>query len=186
VSQPRKSASTKERLRRRYRPDRVRILFIGESPPASGRFFYQGDSGLYRAVRDAFMAAFPKWKPSNFLEAFRALNCYLIDLCGKPVDKLNAKSRQQICRAGEPRLAKTIRHMNPEIIVVVVRSIAPNISRATKSAKWSGLRVEVPYPGRWINHRRKFQRVLKQLLRRTFSNSNQSGSSANQRDRLAQ
>jgi hypothetical protein len=34
-------ASARERLRRHYPPARVRILFVGESPPASGRFFYQ-------------------------------------------------------------------------------------------------------------------------------------------------
>jgi hypothetical protein len=44
----------RERLRLRYRPVLIRLLFIGESPPASGRFFYRQDSGLYRAIRDAF------------------------------------------------------------------------------------------------------------------------------------
>jgi hypothetical protein len=43
----------REHLRKHYRPDRVRILFVGESPPASGRFFYQADSGLYRAATAA-------------------------------------------------------------------------------------------------------------------------------------
>ena len=44
----------RERLRRRYRSNRMRILFVGETPLVSGRFFYQGDSGLDRAVRDTF------------------------------------------------------------------------------------------------------------------------------------
>ena len=50
---------SKERLRQRQRPRRVIILFVGEAPPASGRFFYQADSGLYRAIREAFVKAFP-------------------------------------------------------------------------------------------------------------------------------
>ena len=52
-----KRLSAREGLRNRYCPDSVRILFVGKSPPASGRFFYQADSGLYRAVREAFVAA---------------------------------------------------------------------------------------------------------------------------------
>ena len=44
----------RERLRQQFRPEAVRLLFIGESPPASGRFFYHGDSGLYRAIREVF------------------------------------------------------------------------------------------------------------------------------------
>jgi hypothetical protein len=31
----------REILRRSFRPARVRVLFVGESPPASGRFFSQ-------------------------------------------------------------------------------------------------------------------------------------------------
>ena len=38
---PLQAEAARERLRRRYRPARVRILFVGEAPPASGRFFYQ-------------------------------------------------------------------------------------------------------------------------------------------------
>src|SRR5215469_15628818 len=96
------SASRKrERLRRRYRPDRVRILFVGEAPPVSGRFFYQGDSGLYRAIRDTFVMAFPSLQRDEFLEEFQALGCYLVDLCGEPVDHLVRSTRTRICRAGE-------------------------------------------------------------------------------------
>ena len=43
----REAALAREHLRRRYRPAHVDLLFIGEAPPASGRFFYQADSGLY-------------------------------------------------------------------------------------------------------------------------------------------
>lgn len=34
----RKASVARERLRKRYRPDRVQILFVGEAPPASGGF----------------------------------------------------------------------------------------------------------------------------------------------------
>jgi hypothetical protein len=84
------SLESREGLRRQYQPRRVRILFVGEAPPASGRFFYRADSGLYRAIRDTFVTAFPSLRSSNaeFLEAFRAMGCYLVDLCGEPVDRL--------------------------------------------------------------------------------------------------
>ena len=36
---------------------RVRVLFIGESRPASGRHFHARDSGLYRAVRERKLAS---------------------------------------------------------------------------------------------------------------------------------
>jgi hypothetical protein len=158
------SERTREALRRKYRPDRVRILFIGEAPPASGRFFYREDSGLYRAVRDTFIAAFPSLQKDDFLAQFRASGCYLIDLCGEPVDRLPARARTSICRNGEVRLARTIRSLHPEVVVTLVRSIRTSVERALATAHWSRLHLTLPYPGRWKHHRAEFQRLLIPVL----------------------
>ncbi|MBI4361594.1 MAG: hypothetical protein HY558_00310 [Euryarchaeota archaeon] len=42
-----------ERVRRDFKPDKVRVLFVGESPPAMGGFFYKVDR-LTRFTREAF------------------------------------------------------------------------------------------------------------------------------------
>jgi hypothetical protein len=165
----RSALRARENLRRRYRPDKVRILFVGEAPPASGRFFYQGDSGLYRAVRDTFIAAFPSLQVDEFLEAFRDMGCYLVDLCGQPVDDLPQPARRSICHAGESRLARTIRKLRPRLIVTVLRSIRDSVQRAEIQAGWSGTHIELPYPGRWKHHRVEFQSKLAPLLRKALS-----------------
>ena len=157
----------RERLRKHYRPDRVRILFVGESPPASGRFFYQADSGLYRAVRETFYIAFPSLRKTNFLDSFRALGCYLVDLCAEPVDKMTRDARRSDCHSGEARLARMIRTLRPEIIITVVRSIGENVRRAREQAAWSGTHLELPYPGRWYRARLQFSRKLLTFLRKT-------------------
>lgn len=163
-----KAASSlgRERLRKRYRPHSVRILFVGESPPASGRFFYQGDSGLYRAVKNTFATAFPGLPKGEFLDSFRGLGCYLVDLCGQPVDHMIRDARERACLAGEIRLARTIRAMQPKIIVAVVRSISMNVKRAQDQAGWSGIYLELPYPGRWHRYRIEFERQLVPVLRK--------------------
>ena len=163
-------ATARERLRKRYRPDRVRILFVGESPPASGRFFYQADSGLYLAVRETFVQAFPPLKNMEFLDSFCALGCYLVDLCGEPVDKMIPEARRNTCRIGEKRLAQKIRVLRPQTIVTVVRSIRTGVKRAQERAGWTGDHLELPYPGRWYRHRAKFRRLLVPFLRQTLSN----------------
>ncbi|HSS96052.1 MAG TPA: uracil-DNA glycosylase family protein [Terriglobales bacterium] len=156
---------SREQLRRRYRPDRVRVLFIGEAPPASGRFFYRGDSGLYRAVRDTFVRAFPGLEDANFLQWFCEHECYLVDLCGTPVDRLDQKNRRKTCTNGEARLGRIIRQLQPEAIVTLVRSIAPNVRRAQQRAKWNRPYIELPYPGRWLRHRIEFGKQLVRFLR---------------------
>ena len=157
-----------EQLRRGYRPEVVKILFVGESPPASGRFFYRADSGLYRAVRETFLRAFPTLANEEFLDSFRALGCYLVDLCSDPVDDLPRRERVRACRAGEVRLARTICALQPEVIVTIIRSIRENVERAQNQAGWRGFHLEVPYPGRWESHRIEFQKNLVPLLRKTL------------------
>src|SRR5262249_54714303 len=163
-----KNSAGRESLRQRYRPDRVRMLFVGEAPPASGKFFYQQDSGLYRAVRDTFLIAFPLLPKKEFLDYFRSLGCYLVDLCGGPVDKMPDGPRRSACCAGEVHLARMIRELHPKVIVTFVRSIRSNVTRAQSQARWRGLHLELPYPGQWHRHRIEFRRRLVPLLRKTL------------------
>ena len=169
LSNKRRKDRENERLRRSYRPTHVRILFVGESPPASGRFFYQADSGLYRAIRDTFRAALPALPEDDFLHSFRDLGCYLVDLCSEPVDRFTSETRKQACRDGEGRLARTLRKLHPRIVITVVRSIAGSVRRAQASANWRGLHLELPYPGRWKGNRIAFEKALKPVLRRELT-----------------
>jgi hypothetical protein len=164
-----KAALAKERLRRRYRPAQVRLLFVGEAPPASGRFFYQADSGLYRAIRGAFVVALPDLQEDNFLQSFRTLHCYLVDLCGRPVDRLDARQRKQARADGEIRLGRIFRQLQPEVVITVVRSIAPNVIRAQQLSNWMGVHFVLPYPGRWKHHRTAFDELLIPVLRKELA-----------------
>lgn len=137
------------------------MLFIGESPPASGRFFYRQDSGLYRAIRDAFRLVEPSITDDTFLDIFQKSGCYLIDACAGPVDHLDARSRRAACLAGEPALTRKIRQLEPSAIVTLTKSIRDNVRRAAAKARWCGPKLEVPYPGRWASHRKIF---LEQLV----------------------
>jgi len=154
----------RERLRRRYRPAQVRLLFIGESPPASGRFFYQADSGLYRAMRETFQRVVPALPDESFLEFFQASGCYLVDLCLDPVDRLDRSARQSACRAGEAALAKAIVQLQPAAIVTLVRSIESNALRAASDATWHGTMLHLPYPGRWSHLKQTFVERLVPII----------------------
>ena len=156
----REAMRKREALRRSFRPVRLRLLFIGESPPASGRFFYQGDSGLYRAIRDAFRAIDASITDASFLTIFQGSGCYLIDLCPKPVDHLDLKLRQAACRASEASLARTIARLQPPAIATVVRSIEDNVAQAASLAHWHGPFIHLPYPGRWSRYRTGFVDTL--------------------------
>ena len=67
---------------------------------------------------------------------------------------------------GEARLAEAIRRLRPHAIVVLLRSINENCARAEEAAAWSGVRIVVPYPGRWVHWRDEFREILVPVLRR--------------------
>ena len=154
----------REDLRRRFRPACVRLLFIGEAPPVSGRFFYRRDSGLYRAMRDAFHAIDPAVNERNFLSLFQSTGCYLIDLCPDPVYHLDRQSRRAACRNSEASLARTIARLDPLIILTVVRSIQDNVTKAASHSGWQGAFLNLPYPGRWSRYRDVFVATLAQNI----------------------
>lgn len=162
---------TDEQLRRNCRPKRVRLLFVGESPPASGRFFYRRNSGLYRAMRDVFAAVDPSVNDENFLETFQSSGCYLVDLCSQPVDQMSAPLRRATCRASEPFLARTIAHLRPQMIATMLRSIETSVSNAVATASWTGPLLQLPYPGRWAHLEVEFVTrllpAIERLLRTT-------------------
>ena len=92
------------------------------------------------------------------------LGCYLVDLCGKPVDRLNRIQRRKACIQGEVRLAGILRELSPGIVITVVRSIGPNVKRAELCAGSHGEHVELPYPGRWYRNRKIFLEELMPVI----------------------
>lgn len=156
----------RESLRRSFRPGHIQLLFVGESPPASGRFFYTGNSGLYRAMRAAFQNADARISEENFLAVFRAYGCYLTDLSDEPIDRLDGPARRGRRRGCETSLAREIRRLQPEIIAPVLHSIIGNVEAAAAQAKWQGQILRFPYPGRWVRHREAFIKALVPVIRR--------------------
>jgi hypothetical protein len=155
----------RERLRESFRPKRIRLLFVGEAPPASGRFFYSGNSGLYRAMREAFQAVDPRISDENFLLRFQAFGCYLTDLCQQPVDRLDVELRRRACVSSEASLAQRLAGLRPDRIAPVLRAIRNHVANAAARANWQGEILELPYPGRWFHLRAEFVKALEPTLR---------------------
>jgi hypothetical protein len=156
----------REKLRESFRPPDIKLLFIGESPPASGRFFYSANSGLYRAMRGAFQIAESTIQDESFLKVFKERGCYLTDLSPEPIDHLAPEERRVLRRRAEKHLAQQIKRLQPLMIAPVLRSIAMNVENAASLAAWRGRIVQLPYPGRWSRHREAFLEALVPVIQR--------------------
>jgi hypothetical protein len=162
------AVSPTERLRRKYKPARITLLFVGESAPAGGTFFYAQNSTLYREVRAAFETALPEvfGRRDDFLETFRALGCYLDDLCLEPVNNLPRRERREARTRAEPALARRLRRYRPQRVVAIGKTTTgPHARLALAGAGLGDVAFNViSFPGR-PEHKADFHRELRTILR---------------------
>jgi hypothetical protein len=154
-----------EQLRESYKPETVRCLFIGESPPAGGTFFYAGDSLLARYTQRAFEASygalFPA--PEQFLAAFAAAGCYLDDLCLHPVNRLPTIERRHARDAGVGPLAQRIGRLSPKAFVSFPRAIRKHTRKALELVGLASLPCRyVPFPN--MSHQGRYVEELTEWL----------------------
>jgi hypothetical protein len=116
-------------------------------------------------MREAFEIADPNLSDEGFLTQFQARGCYLTDLSHEPVDQLENAARKEARAQGEQHLSLEIARWKPEMVAPLLRSIVPNVKRATERAKWQGTMVELPYPGRWVRHRDVFLKEIVPILK---------------------
>jgi len=107
---------TYEEARMEYRPTHIKTLFIGESRPAGGNFFFNENSNLYNATKEAF----EKVSSVHFnCEIFSQYGCWLYDVCDVPVNNLLRSERRKLIREGITTLRNTLQTLDPEYVVVV-------------------------------------------------------------------
>lgn len=152
-----------EALRRQYRPDSIRVLFIGESPPAGGTFFYAANSNLYRHTRDAFARVYTLDPGKPFLQRFQTLGCYLDDLCLEPVNHLSNAQRRAKYQEYAPALTDRLRKYQQQALISVKKSIEGQVRQAASRA---GLQdrplYSLPFPA--MGHQHRFVSDLAEIV----------------------
>lgn len=166
----RKAANTDVEITRlKYRPTRITTVFVGESAPASGDFFYFRRSELYRSMK-ASMETAALGGSGDFLEHFKSFGWYLDDLVLMPVNRgLSDSERNKACRAAQPCLAKRIAEYQPRAIVSLLlaarvkKSVYTSVAEACNSADC----YAVHFPGNgWQKHfRSDMERIILKLPR---------------------
>lgn len=157
--------TTAEDVRVQFAPEKVRVLFIGESPPAGGTFFYFGNSNLYRYTQEAFSRIFALSveSPTEFLDLFQRMGFYLVDLCLEPVNKMTPVDRRAARRAGVQPLSKKLIETQPETIISVLKAIAPHIRKAAQLADLTSVPIyELVFPA--MSHQQRYVSELSAVL----------------------
>jgi hypothetical protein len=124
-----------ESLRESYKPEKIKILFVGESAPAGGAFFFDGNPHVFTtSIRKTFEIALNVTLRDNkeFINYFKDKQCYLDDLSHEPVNHLpRAKRAMMLCESVEP-LSKRLKEMNPDVVIIVMLDIQEYVYKAVE------------------------------------------------------
>jgi hypothetical protein len=155
-----------EQLRRDYMPEKITALFIGESRPKNGTFFYSENSYLFKHTQAAF--AHVTQRPFN-CKRFRAYGCWLYDVCAEPTNGLGGPARMEAVEKGLPRLRETLAAAAPEYVVIIggedfADLVFPCVEQAGHVDKKTAFLLPFPAAGQ----QKKYVQRLTSMLNRTL------------------
>jgi hypothetical protein len=157
-----------KKFRKKYRPKKIKVLFIAESPPVSGKYFYFENQAGYKAslfgnMMKALYAKEYEDKLSSrnkkyFLSKFQKDRFFLIDTYETPINNKSNAERREIIRKNLPRLLKEIKVLTKygTKIILIKKTTVCEILREPLKDKVIG---ELPFPG--SGNQNKFIKELK-------------------------
>jgi hypothetical protein len=145
-------------LRELHRPEQLRLLLVGESPPdprsGARRFFYApalGPDNLYRGVAMALYgeeAGFDAKRKLSYLGRMRTDGVWLIDAVEDPVNALSASQRRRAIRSAVPGLIERCLELAPSVGVMICHTVV--YDAVASPLREAGVRVlhdrALPFP----------------------------------------
>ncbi|MBL4701794.1 MAG: hypothetical protein JKX85_11120 [Phycisphaeraceae bacterium] len=155
-------------LRNKYSPSDLKTVFVLESPPVSGKYFYdlEGEVGepLFRAMMQLLKVE-PQTKAEG-LDIFQNAGCIIVDATYTPVNDLKDSIRSQTILNSYQALVEDLRKVcgnsKPDIILVkanICRLLEPKLASDGFKIKNQGAVVPFPSTGQQGN----FASLMKKL-----------------------
>lgn len=148
-------------LRNKYRPINLRIVFFLESPPVSGKYFYDEEGSVSEPLFSAMMKLF-NFNPQNKREGltyFADSGYFIVDATYEPVNKLKGIKREKKILENFENLVEDLKKLgNPKQINIIL--VKANICRLLEIRLISmGFKVLnhgsiIPFPS--TGHQKKF------------------------------
>ena len=163
--------------RNKYRPKKVSLLLIAESPPSSGGYFYAeatiGKDHLFRETMKA-LGFWPADRPMRkgcdkrpMLRQFQSLGFFLVDTCELPVDKMPPRLRKLSTIQGASTIGKRVKELDPSRILIVKKTVLDPVRQALNLAGFEDRILNkgaLPFPSH--GNQRKYRLMVRQLLKK--------------------
>ena len=148
----------------RYKPERVRLLLIAESPPRSeDRYFYFDRVAIYDSlfrytVRLVLQHEPTRGSKSELLDKLRQAGVFLIDLCLEPGHVSKSELRRCV-----PNLLARTEALAPEHIILFKAAVYDAAFNALAGAGLPVVDARIPFPG--SGHQIEFETAMSAALR---------------------
>jgi hypothetical protein len=158
------------KFRTQYHPFQLKLVIVAESPPSSGKYFYNCKGAVTEPLFSALMQQIDV-KPASKelgLRCFQDKGWLLVDATYEPVnDYSNSKKDSTIVR-DYPQLRDDIKLLNPDqraavvlIKVNVCRLLEDRLSRDGFDVINHGQEIPFPSNGQQLKFRTKFSEVVR-------------------------
>jgi len=174
-------------LRSRFESESIRLVIVAESPPASGKYFYNPAGALSEPLFAALMQQLdfaPDTKESGLRE-FQRRGWVLVDATYEPVNALSGAVRDRVIMRDYFNLRDDLRALLPDHSVPLIllkanvcRLLEPQLTEDRFNVLNKGRAIYFPSHGRQLDFHRQFCEILKSV--ETFSDG--SGAPTAQRD----
>jgi len=121
-------------LRRRYEPESIRLVIVAESPPASGKYFYNPTGAASESLFAALMKqiGFSPSTKEEGLREFQRRGWVLVDATYEPVNKgLPNSARDKVIERDYPLLRDDLARLTPKRSAPLIL-IKANVCRILK------------------------------------------------------
>jgi hypothetical protein len=173
VSTPEPSMSVRDRdhylrLRREYEPERIKLVIIAESPPASGKYFYDPTGSPKEPLFAAIMLQLGQSRITKEagLRELQQRGWVLVDATYQPIDKLTrdaSHDRDQVIARDYPLLLDDLTGLTPNRSIPLVlikanvcRTLEPLLLKDGFTVLNGGRAIYFPSNGRQTEFRKQF------------------------------
>lgn len=157
-------------LRKAYQPETTRIIFVLESPPASGKYFYNPDGPITEPLFKAMMKNVLKSQTASKadgLRMFKDAGCIIVDSTYTPVNHMPDSQADKVILEDYPELIEDLRKLardsDPAIILVkanVCRLLEKRLLHDGFNVVNRGRVIYFPSTGRQLEFQKQIEAVM--------------------------
>jgi hypothetical protein len=160
-------------LRRQYEPDVVKLAIIAESPPTSGKYFYNPAGSKSEPLFAALMKQLPLSPSSKEmgLREFQQRGWILVDATYEPVNAFGSSKRDEVIERDYPLLRADLSSLIPDkstpVVLIktnVCRLLEPKLKQDGFNVLNRGRVIYFPAAGQQNEFQRQFKAILAMLV----------------------